>query len=123
MTEQGRKNHQRQKSHIVLIQHNSDNIERLSNFINYQRLDKNARCLPLVNQTFSEQTSHQERNNYKVFTFSMINFDPREQISGEKKAGNTRTIKQKAATIFSEIFLTEKSSYFMMRSQLINCMC
>ena len=76
LTDQGRKNHQRQKSHIVLIQHNSDNIERLSNFINYQRLDKNIRGLPLVNQSFSEQSSHQEKNSYKLFTFSMVKFDP-----------------------------------------------
>lgn len=31
--------------------------------------------------------------------------------------------REKAPTIYSEIFLTEKSSYFMMRTQLVNCMC
>lgn len=76
LTEQGRANHKRSKSHIVLIQHNSDNIERFANFINYQRLDNNMKSLPLINQTFDEQNSHQERNAYKAFTFSMVHFDP-----------------------------------------------
>lgn len=106
----------------MLIQHNSDNIERLSNFVNYQRLDKNMRGLPLINQSFGEQSSHQEKNSYKLFTFSMVKFDPQSQVVGEKKSGIVR-VKQKAATIFSEIFLTEKSSYFMMRTQMVNCMC
>lgn len=35
LTEQGRIAHKRGKSHIVLVQHNSDNIERLANFVNY----------------------------------------------------------------------------------------
>lgn len=75
LTEQGRANHKRGRSHIVLIQHNSDNIERLANFINYQRLDNNMRCIPLVNQTLNELNRHHERNTYKEFAFSMVHFD------------------------------------------------
>ena len=48
---------------------------RLANFINYQRLDNNMRCIPLVNQTFDELNRHHERNTYKEFAFSMVHFD------------------------------------------------
>lgn len=121
LTEQGRASHKRGKSHIVLIQHNSDNIERLANFINYQRLDNNLRGIQLINQTFDEQTSHQERNTYKAFTFSMINFDPYKQITKDNETILRR--RERAPAIYSEIFLTEKSSYFMMRTQIVNCLC
>lgn len=80
------------------------------------------RALPLINMTFAEQTSHHEKNTYKAFTFSMIHFDPYKQITADNEITSLRR-REKAPTVFSEIFLTEKSSYFMMRTQLVNCMC
>jgi len=55
----------------------------------------------------------------------MINFDPKKQIAKENDSSHITVLRRReiGPIIYSEIFLTEKSSYFLMRTQLVNCLC
>jgi hypothetical protein len=50
-----------------------------------------------------------------------MQFDPYKQITKDNETILRK--RERAPTIYSEIFLTEKSSYFMMRTQIVNCLC
>lgn len=111
------------QSQIFLVQHNWDNIDRLSNFINYHRLGictKIEQYDPLEVSCVSLEERLPAQNNEKPLSFQLIKFDPDViDLDNEAALGKPRP----RVKIYSDIFLTQKKSYFSLRSQMINCHC